>query len=493
MDLESDVLTLGGKCERALAKCRAYLATQLKTRNDELVFTDQPDQGPPYLGTYGSSCATLALLAAGTNRDEALINDLLKYLCNHQMESGGWTIRNAKSVSLTTACAFSVLALAEASANGDAEQRAIDRGVEWLIKNSTSDGWPFFEGGPEIAVTPTAFAVRALRRVKQKQTLSRSGLLALENGCRCLEEAFGQKAWIASRADDSASVACLGATSVALITLIECDYPAYSEVIRRGHAWLTAQTDWVDDNSDSFYFYGTRPVNSSEDVASGHVNYVHFTSALMLQAILACGSEITDPAVRRLVEHIVGLQREAGDWRSALAPKETPTWMEMDAALALSRAAKAVVAIRPTLSVRGELARLELQAAALKEELDAVSSRQQARLDGIEQLVSSHHDALSVLARGIEFGRAALPYLPIALIVSVYGIIRSQLQASNWITDIIAVIVSALSLVPVFRARRRRKRTTKTVTLESGKLISTSPTNSRQDGAAAIVKGSGAQ
>jgi hypothetical protein len=453
MDLESDLLALNRRSESALTKCRIYLRSHLSIENGDLVYTAQPDLGPPFLGTYGASCAALGLLAAGTSPDDLLVRELVKYLCAHQMESGGWTIRNASSVGLTTACAFSLMAFAEAGVQTDLERRAVTSGIDWLLRTSTSRGWPFFEGGPEIAITPTALAVRALRQLRQ--FLSPSAEKALDNGCNCIERAFRQDGSIPGRADDDAG--CRAATSVALITLVECDYPLYSDVIVRGQDWLRRQTDWPDDNSDSFNCFVVRPGVAGQRSTSAHVNYVHFTSALMLQALLACGTEVADTTVCRLASSMLDRQKNDGDWQSPLAPKETPTWMDMDATLALVRFSKAFVAIRPTLRIRGELARVDSQTRAAVDKLAAVSSQLQSRLKALEALMDLHQQALLAFDRIVWLTRLVFLFVPLPAVIIGYVVMRARMPTSTWVTDSVGwgvgIVLSVLSLLPLLRVR----------------------------------------
>ncbi len=166
MSLMSDLLPLGAKVDIALGRCLSLLESNLKVQDGELVYTDQPDQGPPFLGVYGASCATISLIASGMRQHNLLIRQLLENLSNHQLDSGGWSIRNTQPVGLTTACSFSLMAFGLADIQTEQEKRTVDKAIEWLINNSEKGGWPFFEEGTEIAVTPKALVIKALCKFK---------------------------------------------------------------------------------------------------------------------------------------------------------------------------------------------------------------------------------------------------------------------------------------------------------------------------------------
>jgi hypothetical protein len=51
--------------------------------------------------------------------------------------------------------------------------------------------------------------------------------------------------------------------------------------------------------------------------------------------------------------------------------------------------------------------------------------------------------------------------------LSGYGILRFSIVSSNWVTDVLAVAVSALSLLPLFKARRLRNRALPVITVSA--------------------------
>jgi hypothetical protein len=447
MNLHDKLNLLGARAETALNKCRSLINSKLKIVNGEITYIDQPDGGPPHIGAYGASCALIALITTGVDQDDPLVRDLLDFLCNHQLDSGAWTIRNATPVGLTTSCAFALLAFGFCGVKLDRDKETVLKGIEWLIRNSAKDGWPFFEGGSETAVTPTAWSVRAFRNLTCH--LPPAGMQALKQGCLRLENTISEKGFVVSRgARGKGSIA---ATSLALISLVESGYPLYAEPVRRGFDWLTKQNDWlVHDNSDSFYAH--LPKN-----ATAHVNYVHFTPALMLQALLACEADlIQEEVVRLLVEHLLATQSEDGQWNSPFTPREAPIWIIMDGVIALKRFIIALASVKGTLYVRSEILRVdrEVQEAVKKqrEEWEELKSR----LSLLEAQIARNSEKVDFLYPTLRFLRLGSPYFVIALLVVGYLFIRPMIPDQNKI-DIIALIVSAIfTALAIYDSRRNR-------------------------------------
>lgn len=444
MTLEHQYRSLACRIDTALNRCKIYLQSQLQHFGGELVFVDQPDQAAPYLGTYGASCAAIALLSAGMEQNEPLVRSLLKYLCTHQMESGGWTIRNAREVGLTTACAFSVMAFCLGEARTDEERSALDKGLEWLRLNATSDGWPYYEGGKEVAAVPTFFAVRALNRAKKR--LSPPQLAVLNHGWSCVEKWITSSGYVCVRGDENRGSP--PATAIALLSLIEGGYPRFNELVVRSVSWVKSCTSWRDDNTDSFYAYGK--------TSSGHVNYVHFTPALMIQALLACEDDVpAQSTALKLLDHLLASQTSAGDWRSELAARETPTWMEMDAALALSSFSKKFATIQSTLWFRDEIARVDSDSAEKFKSLAEFSLSLASRNKVLENIVSQQQSDLASVSSFLKFVRAAYPFIPAALILMAYSYVRLALSLSQPVVDIGGTLVSVIGLVYGFMFSRK--------------------------------------
>jgi hypothetical protein len=468
----NELLPLGTKVDIALGRCLSLLETSLIVKDGELVYTDQPDQGPPFLGIYGASCATIALIASGMKPDNILIRQLLEYLCKHQLDSGGWTIRNVQPVGLTTACTFSLIAFGLASIQTEQERETVRKAIEWLINNSNKSGWPFFEEGLEIAVTPTALAVNALCKVKPY--LSSRGRQVLDDGCSALTKAFSPEGFVPNRTEPS--IPCVAATSLALITLVGAGYKVYTDPIARGLEWLKRQTDWSHDNSDSFYARRTTGTvgHPNYDHVAGHVNYVHFTPALMLQALLACEIDIvTEPIAKSLVDNLLSTQRETGDWRSLLAPKETPTWMVMDGALALSHFAKALLEIKPTLPFRDETLHIKAEVKAIVDHSTESYQHLNTQIQRIEAVLLSHERKLQMLSPMLNLVRWCLFFLPLILVFIGYILLKVYLPKIGWIIEALTVLLSIISIgLGILSIRRDLSREEKIDVIE-GRNITT--------------------
>ena len=433
MTLQNHLVHLSVRAETSLNQCRTFLEAKLEFVNGELVWVDQPDKGRPYLGTYGASCAAVALMATGARQDDPLTRQLLQYLCNHQLESGGWTIRNADPVGLTTACAFTLIAFNVCGIQTEQEKQAVVKGLDWLIKTAKPHGWPFYEGGSEVSTGATALAVRALSQFDS--LLPPSGVQILRQACHSLEQSMAPEGWWPSR--DDSNTGSVAVTSHVLISLIQSGYHVFTEPIVRGSAWLRKQRNWAHDNTDSFFAH-------KDDGSTSHILYVHFTPALVLQALLDCETDIVgDEAVLPLVEHLLEAQSEYGEWRSPQAPKQTPSWMEMDGALALSKFIKAVSAVKPSLMFREEIVLINSNLNATTLSLNRTCEELEARMRALEENVQSHTKTLRLLDPTLALIRRGLPYLLILFVVLAYMYIRPHIQDRN-LTDVAAIIVSAI-------------------------------------------------
>jgi len=427
MGREGDLLLLRTEVELALGKSRAYLTSKIQNIDGNLVFTDQPDDGPAFLGTYGASCAAISLIASGAAQDDPLVRQLLHYLCRYQMDSGGWTIRSASDVGLTTACAFSLIALSDGGTKTEAESTALMKGIEWLVSNARENGWPYFSGAPEIGTTPTAFAVRALSR--SKDLLSPSQRRILEHGISCVDKAVSSG--FAYGRDPIPNRGSVPVTSLAVISLVQSGVQPFLPQIQACSKWLREQESWSDDNSDSFYAYAA----GNRDKAA-HVNYVHFTPALLLQSLLASEADIvSEPKVSLLARQLISSQRPAGDWRSTLAVRETPTWMEMDATLGLVHFLKEIDSIKSTLRVRDEVSTLAIALHTTSDRIDTVSSAMEKRIGDLQSEVAKHigelesevaHQRmiLSPLRLSLATFKVATPVASTLLLIGIYAYLR---------------------------------------------------------------------
>lgn len=446
MSLYDELNLLGARAEKALVKCRSLISSKLQIVNGEIAYIDQPDRGPPHIGAYGASCATIALITTGADKDDSLVRYLLDYLCNHQLESGAWTIRNANPVGLTTSCAFALIAFGLCGFQSEREKAAVSKAIEWLIRNSTKDGWPFFEGGRETAVTPTTWSVRALHNLICH--VPSAGEQAIKQGCLRLENAISELGFVSSRSEEGKG--SIAATSLALMSLVESGYTLYAEPVRRSFDWLRKQKDWLThDSSDSFYAHLPQK-------ATAHVNYVHFTPALMLQALLACEADlIEEEVVRLLVDHLLSTQSNDGQWNSPLIPRETPTWIIMDGVLALKQFITAISRGKDTLYLRSEIFRVDRQALEVLKRPMEEFEKLKSCLSLLESEVTIIRKRIDFLYPTLRLLRLGSPYLFIALLVVGYLFLRPMIPDQKTI-DIVAIIVSAIFTILAIKDSRRK-------------------------------------
>ncbi len=445
MPLYDDLVGKSNRAEIALMRLRAFLIGGLETVNDELVWVEQPDQGPPYLGAYGAAGAALTLLACDVERDEDLIHRLLVYLGKQQLPSGGWTIRNASPVALTTACSFAVSAYGEAGLKTHEEQRIARKGADWLLAHRRSSGWPLFEGGAEVSLVATALATRALRSVED--LLPAGGREAIKAACDHLASAASANGGWSGRGDPK--LTSIPVSAVILSTLTHCGHKAFSPAVSGNLAWLRQQADLSHDGSDSFYVH----------LPNGHsaaVNYVHFTSALVLEALIGADKEnVADHAVLRAAESVLSSQAEEGYWRSPLAPRQTPTWLLMDGARSLKKFVRAVATSAGTLRFTEELATVRAIVDEMSTGRATVDTTLQVRLDTIERTLAPIAHAMNTIGVVWTWFRRVVPFLALFAIGLGYLVMRSYFklgQTSDWIGIAITILVAWIA---VWDARRK--------------------------------------
>jgi hypothetical protein len=216
-----------------------------------------------------------------------------------------------------------------------------------------------------------------------------------------------------------------------LITLVQAGFHPFLPQIQESCQWLNEQRSWSDDNSDSFYAY-----SGSKREKSAHVNYVHFTPALLLQALLACEVDIVSEAkVRLLARELISSQRSNGDWRSPLAVRETPTWMEMDAALGLGRLLEEIDNVKSTLRVRDEVSTLATTLQTTADRLNSVSTELETRVGELHSEMIRQKEMLSVIGPAVKTFKMAIPGTATCLIFAAYAYIRHHLQPAWSLQD----------------------------------------------------------
>ncbi len=104
---------------------------------------------------YGAGAVVPALIAAGVPASDPRIADAVRWLLAHQNDDGGWgeDLRSyiepgwrGCGTSTASQTAWALMALISA---GERDNRASERGIEWLVRNQTEDGtWdePWYTG-----------------------------------------------------------------------------------------------------------------------------------------------------------------------------------------------------------------------------------------------------------------------------------------------------------------------------------------------------------
>lgn len=373
-------------------------------------------------GTYGSACGLIAYANIPSGRRD-LIVDVSSTIVSRQQDDGSWASPTiVENVGLTTATAYSLLALEESRVPVD--DQVLSKAVAWLEGVVAGDGATGdYMGQTEYNTTCAAMTLRALGHRGELALTKRvmSWLLS----CRQNGAGWGYHPNSESTVDH---------TALAVVGLASAGHASESGEIGEAIEWLKAR-----------YVVGGGENNQRQDLkyvvkddSRRLLPYHFFTDGVVGLAYLAVVKHYD--LIERVIEiaqHLVDTQAEDGHWVHAGVPEKQPSWAIAEAVLFLS-------GIKMLLVEEGRLLSLEQwgldanhQIEELRQELEKVEKR----------------------TRGIPVAIDILRLWPLHIIyiaVLFYIAIRVHIPASPWI-DIVMFVVALLVTILISYFFRDRK------------------------------------
>jgi len=418
-----DVRVLVQQIDGCLERVRILLESSLVCVDGKRGWRQYLDEGGSP-GTYGTACGLITYANIPTAR-RTLITDVVSTIVSRQQEDGSWASPTiAENVGLTTATAYSLLAIEVSCIPLD--QEVFTKAVDWLKKVVAPNGaTPDYLGHTEYNTTCAAMLLRVLGDLQGQALTKRvtDWLVA----CRQAGAGWGYQPTSESTIDHTA-LAVVGLTSVR--------YPIDSLEIAEAINYLLAQ-----------YIPGSTQNNNRKDLKyvekedlRRQLPYHFFTDGLVGLAYLrVVGHHDVIGQIIEIVNHLVETQTENGYWVHAGVPEKQPSWALAEAVTFLCRA-------RLLLVEEGRLLNLEEWQPYVNQEIGELR----------EELYR-----LKQCTRGIPTAIRILRLWPLHVIyigVLFYIAIRVHVPASPWV-DIAMFVVSLLAsiLIAYFFTHKKGK------------------------------------
>jgi hypothetical protein len=329
---EQFAITIGGSVQRALANSVDYLEERFTVEDGRAGWSQYLSNDA--VGVLSSAQGLLAL--AHANVRSRYIDPTATCLEDAQNADGGWQVMHSilgepTGISITESTCYCMWALLEAGHTEDSP--AIASGASWLMSTQRrSGGWGVSEESEEAQVIATAFAVRILARLGNRQAVARG-----VDWLRSTQRPDG--GWAFQRAKESEpDLSPPAPTAHAVITLLAAGVPRTDRAIIEGCAYLRRRFDpaaaepW--------------PSSLSDTLVNPHTNsrliFRHYTTPWALVALSKAGADLSDPILQRGISKLLALQMDNGGWRCGTTyPTMQTVWGAHDAVYAL----KTVVSI----------------------------------------------------------------------------------------------------------------------------------------------------
>lgn len=372
-------------------------------------------------GTYGSACGLIAYANIPSRRRDLLV-DVALTIVNRQQDDGSWSSPTiVENVGLTTATAYSFLALEETRV--PVEREIFSKAVAWLEGVVTQDGATVdYMGQTEYSTTCAAMILRALGH-RGELSLNRRIVNWLLS-CRQNGAGWGYHPNSESTVDHTALV---------VIGLKCAGYSSDSKEIVEAIEWLKSR-----------YVVAGTGNNQRNDVKYVVINnsrrmlpYHFFTDGLVGLAYYSVvkDHEVIEQIIE-ITQHLIKTQLDDGYWIHAGVPEKQPTWAITEAVLLLSR-------MKMMLVKEGRLLSIEQWEKGVNHQI------QELRL-GLEKVEKRTH--------GIPNAMRILRLWPVQVIIIglvLYIGLRPHLGRSLW-GEIIAVVVSLVaSLLGIYITCRK--------------------------------------
>jgi hypothetical protein len=353
------------------------------------LFLDQPAD---VIESCAVACGITILIACGEPLDSEVLRQCRQVLLGLQLPSGGWTSWVPELTSVPTGAYdeplildtfYAVRALQQM---GDDNAEQLHLGLEWIREahNASEGGWGFYKGDTSHTLT-TSYAIRVLAKGYDSNPIARD---IVHRGIDWLLSCAKQNndgGWGKRLGEPSSAVH----TALALLALMEAGFDKYSPPVVAGRDWLLTNQLDVEYIID---YYVTPGKNSlGNRIPSRAINHINFPEGLVLQGLLASGTNLLEPRLLTAVQRIINCQEREGYWKCLHSPKDQPIYAIMDACLALRPFVDQVERHESVLEVSE---RIQMH--------DALLIAQTQRYDELIQATTSLNSQYQVMQRRID-------------------------------------------------------------------------------------------
>jgi len=355
--------------------------------------------------TCAVSIGGTALLMTGEGVDSDIIQDVARLVARLQREDGGWTSfsPSEEEESLTIEAFFALQFLMKVDPKKYEE--SIKCGIEWLVglENPNTGGWGFY-AGDSSNILATSYSIRVIaewgrlhgRNVIARDIINR-GLTWLVN---CQND---DGSWSLVSHQNGSAVQ----TAIALLALISPGlFRHYSKPVVRGRRWLLEHADNREDVVNNYIV----PKRDPEGEITGfhrRISHVNFPQGIILQALLACGTDITDKSLLMQMRTLIDAQAPDGSWKCHSVVYEKPIYAILDACIAMNLFCLQVKNNERTLDIKENVLALNDRVEAIRTDQEKIRQRLEETINALQGISQS----LEAIAEGANLQRLTVQKL----------------------------------------------------------------------------------
>ncbi len=262
--------------------------------------TQNPDGGcreAINLNVWDTALSVIAMTEV--NRENIVttnsIQKAAQWLVEHQNDDGGWAFSGLTESTLPSDAddsALATLAIIRANLSSDSAKNAINRGIQWLIHNQSSDGsWSTYQPGQGDVgcVSITSHAIETLLANDSNEVSINRAIQWLRTNIQ--NDGYWDDLWLAKRTYG---------TACALVALVKAGFADVPEITKAVH--------WLDQIQNSDGGWG-------EDMFGNPTKSTIEQTAWCTYALLLVNAEHI--AAQKGIEFLIGHQRENGSWQES--------------------------------------------------------------------------------------------------------------------------------------------------------------------------------
>jgi hypothetical protein len=480
--LTESILELANRAEDSLVRANTLIKSKVKiiekpeTISYWALFLENPPTST--VETCAISLGASTLLMSGEGVESSIIQNSAKLVAQLQRSDGGWTSFSPteEEESLTIEAFFAIPFLVKANAEKYFDE--IKKGVDWLIGiENPSGGWGFYQEDSSHVLT-TSYAIRALAEWGRLQgdVILRD---VLNRGLNWLIERQNEDgSWSQIKNKPGSTIQ----TAVALLALTTTGlFRPYSKPVVQGRNWLLDHLENRDEIVDN-YIVPKRDVSGEIIGFHRRISHVSFPDGTIIQALLACGTDLTDKRLIRLVRNLIDSQERDGSWKSEAVAYEKPIFAVLDASIALRRFILQVKESERTLDIKENILSIDkriemiqIEQEAIRRSIEETIIKQEKimeKLANVEAYINTKDDTLQKLRdfydglfwlQPLAFVGSWMrryPLIAVLIIVFIVYIILRVFFSINydWIdiaTAAVGVILLTIELVHYYRSRKK--------------------------------------